>query len=179
MGALAGLQGRVLLPAFSSYLAVFPPWNYILVTVAVFGSASMGLVYFKGAWFTPCCVCHCGCVWICRHGALSIKLPPFFPAVSIVAAIGSRCIWLTFSKGAACSSCFVCHCGCTWTRRHAPRLLQMRLPLCPAANTIFATMKLCNHEAPHLLITILWQLEERLVTKEPVDFCGPCQGHVC
>lgn len=49
LGALAGLQGRVLLPAFGSYLAVPAPWSTILVTVVLFGSAGAALVLHEGA----------------------------------------------------------------------------------------------------------------------------------
>lgn len=49
LGALAGLQGRVLLPAFGSYLAMPAPWSPILVSVVLFGSAGAALVLHEGA----------------------------------------------------------------------------------------------------------------------------------
>ena len=52
LGALAGLEGRVLLPAFGSYLALPAPWSTLLVTGALFGSAGMGLVLHEGK---ACC----------------------------------------------------------------------------------------------------------------------------
>ena len=46
--ALAGLEGRVLLPAFGQFLGLHPPWSFVLVSVALYGGASLVLLHFAG-----------------------------------------------------------------------------------------------------------------------------------
>lgn len=52
LGALAtllvALEGRVIFPAFGQYIQLHAPWNFIAVTIAVYGFAALALLYFGG-----------------------------------------------------------------------------------------------------------------------------------
>lgn len=47
--ALGGLEGRVIFRAFGQYIWLQPPWSYVLVTFALYGSAALGILHFAGA----------------------------------------------------------------------------------------------------------------------------------
>ena len=46
--ALGGLEGRVIFRAFGQYIWLQPPWSYVLVTLALYGSAALGILHFAG-----------------------------------------------------------------------------------------------------------------------------------
>lgn len=52
LGALATLivafEGRVVFPAFGQYIQLHPPWNYLAVTIALYGFAALMLMYLGG-----------------------------------------------------------------------------------------------------------------------------------
>lgn len=48
-GALIGLEGRVIFFAFRQYIKLQPPWDWISVTVALFGFAAVCLAHMLGA----------------------------------------------------------------------------------------------------------------------------------
>jgi hypothetical protein len=48
-GALVGFEGRVVFYAFASYIKLPPPWNWIAVTIALFGMAAVVLAHYTGA----------------------------------------------------------------------------------------------------------------------------------
>ncbi|KAK9838795.1 hypothetical protein WJX74_003461 [Apatococcus lobatus] len=110
LGALAGLEGRVLLPAFGSYLAVPAPWSTVLVTIALFGSASVTLVLHEGwlspAWTSPLSVF--GLMGGGMAGGWVAGMP--FPIISLPVIAGSALgcffdtpnllIWLVFVASA-------------------------------------------------------------------------------
>lgn len=49
MGALIGFEGRVVFHAFSQYIRLPPPWDWVAVTFALFGCAAVGLAQISGA----------------------------------------------------------------------------------------------------------------------------------
>ena len=66
IGGLAGLEGRVIFPAFGQYIQLHPPWNYIAVTVALYGAAALAAAHLSGrlhdfafptALLRPLCCC--------------------------------------------------------------------------------------------------------------------------
>lgn len=48
LAALGGLEGRVIFRAFGQYIMLHPPWSYLVVTVALYGSAALLAMYFAG-----------------------------------------------------------------------------------------------------------------------------------
>lgn len=46
--ALGGLEGRVVFRAFGQYIWLQPPWSYVLVTLALYGSAALAILHFAG-----------------------------------------------------------------------------------------------------------------------------------
>lgn len=50
---LAGLEGRLVLPAFGEYIRLHPPFNYIAVTAAMYGVAFLVLLHASGARQPP------------------------------------------------------------------------------------------------------------------------------
>lgn len=48
-GALVGFEGRVVFYAFASYIKLPAPWNWVAVTVALFGLAAVVLAQHTGA----------------------------------------------------------------------------------------------------------------------------------
>ena len=46
--SLAALEGRLIFPVFGQYILLHPPWNYLLVTLALYGFAAITIVYFSG-----------------------------------------------------------------------------------------------------------------------------------
>jgi hypothetical protein len=47
-GTLGGLEGRVIFRAFGQYIWLHPPWSYLVVTLALYGTASLALMHFAG-----------------------------------------------------------------------------------------------------------------------------------
>ena len=45
---LAGLEGRLVFPAFGEYIRLHPPFNYIAVTAALYGIAFLILLHAAG-----------------------------------------------------------------------------------------------------------------------------------
>ena len=45
---LAGLEGRVVFRAFGQYLRLSPPWSYLAVTVALYGTALLVVLHCAG-----------------------------------------------------------------------------------------------------------------------------------
>lgn len=45
---LAALEGRLIFPAFGQYLILHPPWNYLLVTLALYGFGAIAIIFFSG-----------------------------------------------------------------------------------------------------------------------------------
>ena len=54
LAALGGLEGRVIFRAFGQYIMLHPPWSYLVVTVALYGSAALLAMYFAGASTQAC-----------------------------------------------------------------------------------------------------------------------------
>ena len=48
LAALGGLEGRVIFRAFGQYIMLHPPWSYLVVTVALYGSAALLAMHFAG-----------------------------------------------------------------------------------------------------------------------------------
>ena len=46
---LAGLEGRVIFRAFGQYLRLSPPWSYLAITVALYGTALLVVLHVAGA----------------------------------------------------------------------------------------------------------------------------------
>lgn len=46
--ALGGLEGRVIFRAFGQYIMLHPPWSYLVVTIALYGSAALLAMHFAG-----------------------------------------------------------------------------------------------------------------------------------
>ncbi len=46
--ALGGLEGRVIFRAFGQYIWLQPPWSYVVVTLALYGSAALGILHLSG-----------------------------------------------------------------------------------------------------------------------------------
>ena len=53
---LAALEGRLIFPAFGQYITLHPPWNYLLVTMALYGFAAIGLIMLSGDHLLLCLV---------------------------------------------------------------------------------------------------------------------------
>eukprot|EP00983_Pelagomonas_calceolata_P120913 1160748-Pelagomonas_calceolata.AAC.10 len=45
---LLGLEGRVIFYCFGQYIKLSAPWNWVAVTVALYGSAVVGLAHYFG-----------------------------------------------------------------------------------------------------------------------------------
>ena len=97
-GTLAGLEGRVIFRAFGQYIPLHPPWSYLAVTAALFGTAALAVLHLAGtllitgrdltglehcllAWMTAC-IQACRCVSV--GGAVLLS-----PAVATVPAVNS------------------------------------------------------------------------------------------
>jgi len=50
---LGGLEGRVIFRAFGQYISLHPPWSYIVVTAALYGSAALVIMYCAGRRVVP------------------------------------------------------------------------------------------------------------------------------
>ena len=48
LAALGALEGRVIFRAFGQYIMLHPPWSYLVVTVALYGSAALLAMHFAG-----------------------------------------------------------------------------------------------------------------------------------
>jgi len=48
LAALGGLEGRIIFRAFGQYIMLHPPWSYLVVTVALYGSAALLAMHFAG-----------------------------------------------------------------------------------------------------------------------------------
>jgi hypothetical protein len=46
---LIGFEGRVVFHAFASYIKLPPPWNWVAVTIALFGMAAVVMAHYTGA----------------------------------------------------------------------------------------------------------------------------------
>lgn len=53
-GTLGGLEGRVIFRAFGQYIWLHPPWSYIVVSLALYGTASLALMHFAGTDPSQC-----------------------------------------------------------------------------------------------------------------------------
>eukprot|EP00951_Prasinocladus_malaysianus_P017230 scaffold135563_cov31-Prasinocladus_malaysianus.AAC.1 len=53
---LAGLEGRVVFRALEQFLALHPPWSYILVTSALYGTAALVVMHLTGNPLCPACL---------------------------------------------------------------------------------------------------------------------------
>ncbi len=47
--ALVGFEGRVVFHSFATYLQLPPPWDWLAVTLALFGVAGLGVAHATGA----------------------------------------------------------------------------------------------------------------------------------
>ena len=48
LAALGGLEGRVIFRAFGQYIMLHPPWSYLVVTIALYGTAALLAMHFAG-----------------------------------------------------------------------------------------------------------------------------------
>ena len=60
LAALGGLEGRVIFRAFGQYIMLHPPWSYLVVTIALYGSAALLAMHFAGGLVLHQSAC-------CRH----------------------------------------------------------------------------------------------------------------
>lgn len=42
------MQGRLIFRAFGQYIQLPPPWNYVVVTGALYGAAALGVLHAAG-----------------------------------------------------------------------------------------------------------------------------------
>ena len=47
-GGLAGLEGRLIFPAFGQYIRLPPPWNFAAVTIALYGCTALAAMHMTG-----------------------------------------------------------------------------------------------------------------------------------
>ena len=50
LAALGGLEGRVIFRAFGQYIMLHPPWSYLVVTIALYGTAALLAMHFAGIY---------------------------------------------------------------------------------------------------------------------------------
>ncbi|CAK0743676.1 hypothetical protein CVIRNUC_001488 [Coccomyxa viridis] len=48
LAALGSLEGRIIFRAFGQYIMLHPPWSYLVVTIALYGSAALLAMHFAG-----------------------------------------------------------------------------------------------------------------------------------
>ena len=60
LAALGSLEGRVIFRAFGQYIMLHPPWSYLVVTIALYGSAALLAMHFAGGLVLHQSAC-------CRH----------------------------------------------------------------------------------------------------------------
>lgn len=75
LAALGSLEGRIIFRAFGQYIMLHPPWSYLVVTIALYGSAALLAMHFAGGLVphqSPCCR-HS------RHGRLERGGVPVWP----------------------------------------------------------------------------------------------------
>ena len=70
LAALGGLEGRVIFRAFGQYIMLHPPWSYLVVTIALYGSAALLAMHFAGGLLPH----QSACYQHLRHGRLETRM---------------------------------------------------------------------------------------------------------
>ena len=65
---LLGLEGRVIFYSFGQYIKLTAPWNWVAVTVALYGSALVGLAHHFGVLGGTIDITAAGTMFVCVHG---------------------------------------------------------------------------------------------------------------
>ena len=88
--ALVGFEGRVVFYAFGQYIKLHPPWNWIAVTLALFGFALVSVAHVLGALGTVLDVTIAGSfLLLCTTaGALAVGIPFHWLPAPLVGACG-------------------------------------------------------------------------------------------
>lgn len=86
----AGFEGRVVFYAFTPYIKLQPPWNYVAVTSALFGFVALCVAHITGALGTAMDVALAGsCLLLCTTaGALAAGIPFQWLPAPLIAASG-------------------------------------------------------------------------------------------
>eukprot|EP00798_Chlamydomonas_sp_ICE-L_P021510 gene21510-28493_t len=85
IAALAGFEGRVVFHSFGSYIKLQPPWDWIAVTVGLFGFSAVTVAHMSGALGVTCDVTVAGTfLLICvTAGSMALGIPmAWLPAAS-------------------------------------------------------------------------------------------------
>ncbi|KAJ9506464.1 hypothetical protein QJQ45_019460, partial [Haematococcus lacustris] len=89
-GCLVGFEGRVLFYAFSQFIVLPPPWDWLAVTLALAGLAAVGLAHFTGLLSSSMDVTLAGSfLLVCTTaGALAVGVPFQWLPAPLVGACG-------------------------------------------------------------------------------------------
>eukprot|EP00798_Chlamydomonas_sp_ICE-L_P014360 gene14360-20357_t len=90
VGALVGFEGRVVFHAFGQYIKLHPPWNWIAVTIGLFGFAAVTMAHMAGALGESVDVTLAGSfLLLCTTaGALAMGVPMVWLPAPLVGAGG-------------------------------------------------------------------------------------------
>eukprot|EP00873_Tetraselmis_striata_P000243 jgi/Tetstr1/420507/TSEL_001051.t1 len=71
---VAGVEGRILFVAFREYISIQPPWDWVVVTLAVYGHFAMVFLHFSGSLqsYAVYSVCLAGLLMSCVGACLTV-----------------------------------------------------------------------------------------------------------
>uniref|UniRef100_A0A061QRP1 Nef1-like protein n=1 Tax=Tetraselmis sp. GSL018 TaxID=582737 RepID=A0A061QRP1_9CHLO len=88
--AVAGVEERVVFAAFGEYILLHPPWDWVLVTVALYGHGAVVLLHLSGALRSPPvhAMTSAGLVLCCFVACLTVGLPLAVVPAPLVSSLG-------------------------------------------------------------------------------------------
>lgn len=94
-----GMQGCIIFTAFREYILLHPPWDWVLVTAAMYGHGAVVLLHFSGALrsqltysVTMACLLLC-----CAAACIAVGIPSSIIPAPLVSAVGLGLYYRTHS----------------------------------------------------------------------------------
>jgi len=96
---VAGVEGRILFVAFREYISIQPPWDWVVVTLAVYGHFAMVFLHFSGSLqsYAVYSVCLAGLLMSCVGACLTVGVPISIIPAPLISALGFGLYYRTTS----------------------------------------------------------------------------------